>query len=83
MTRVFCFESEQRDGHNNQNYSCQIHGQQVHRVEREHHADCANHSRSHHPRMSKFRVKSERADNQQKEKYVRLNDSGQETLSQR
>ncbi len=56
----------------------EIDGQHVHREEREHKSDGAEHARREHAGMREFRVEPEDADNQKDEKDVWLHDAREE-----
>ena len=57
----------------------EVHRQHVHREQRQHQRDSADHARRKHSRMRELGVQAEHADNQQNEENVRLHDARRET----
>ena len=61
MRRKFRFENEQRECHGDQQQSREVHRQQVHRKERQHQRDPADHTRCEHSGMSELGVEPQHA----------------------
>src|SRR6266481_7839062 len=53
----------------------------MHRVERQHRANSADHARGDHAGVSEFGIEAQDADEKQEKENIRVNDTGQEFLT--